>query len=132
MITLKFPWYASDHTLTGILGISIKTNDENSITIGDSINKVIKLGLLNRAPIKNPVLPRLIHHFANGNEINLTKKEKECASLLLTGKTSNEIAKNLFISPRTVEKHIDSLRNKTQCRRKAELIQFLYETRIHL
>lgn len=52
----------------------------------------------------------------------LSAREIDCARLVVQGKTSKEIANLLFISPRTVESHINHLKDKLFCRIKSELI----------
>lgn len=66
----------------------------------------------------------------NGNPIaclnkRLTPKENECLKLLLKGNTSKKIAKQMNISFRTVEKHIDSIREKLGCRNRLELVTLI-------
>jgi len=58
----------------------------------------------------------------------LTKREIDCARLLLKGKTNKQISDELFISLRTVETHLDSLRSKTNSNNRSELIAFLMRT----
>ncbi len=57
----------------------------------------------------------------------LTKKELNCIDYLLLGKTANEIAKILNLSPRTVEGHLNNLKNKLGCYSKSELIATLFK-----
>jgi DNA-binding NarL/FixJ family response regulator len=42
----------------------------------------------------------------------LTNREWEVARLVATGSTNDEIATRMFISRRTVEKHLDNIRSK--------------------
>jgi len=44
--------------------------------------------------------------------VKLTRREREVASLVAQGLTNREIAKNLFISERTAEYHVEQIRNK--------------------
>jgi DNA-binding CsgD family transcriptional regulator len=53
----------------------------------------------------------------------LTDKQENVLFLLVRGKTSKEIANILHISPRTVECHIDALKNKLKCLYKSDLIE---------
>lgn len=46
------------------------------------------------------------------NDIILTKKQAECLGYLLTGATSKQIAKMMKVSPRTIEAHIDTIKDK--------------------
>jgi len=68
-------------------------------------------------------------HFI-GAEINknyLSRRQLECAHLLMTGMTQKEIATHLKLSQRTVESYIENIRTKLQCRNKTELILKLAE-----
>lgn len=57
----------------------------------------------------------------------ITPRQKECALLLAQSLSTKEIAKELSISPRTVEDHLDHLRHKLQARNRYELITLLKE-----
>ncbi len=59
--------------------------------------------------------------------LKLTPREKDTLFLLKTGKTAQEIAKNLFISRRTIEKYIEHLKFKLQCEKRSEIITRLTE-----
>lgn len=56
------------------------------------------------------------------NEYYLTKREQECAHLLLLGNTAQEIALLLGLSRRTVEDYINLLKKKLNVRNKTELV----------
>ena len=58
--------------------------------------------------------------------IRLTDREKQVLRLLAEGATSAEIASELFVSLKTVNGHLDRIRDKTGCRRRAELTSFAY------
>lgn len=53
--------------------------------------------------------------------INFTRRETEILALLIEGKTSEEISKQLFISKLTVGSHRKNLLNKTSCANTAAL-----------
>lgn len=53
----------------------------------------------------------------------LTEKQQKCLFLLIRGKSQKEIAKILRISPRTVENHLDAIKNKLNCSYKSEVIE---------
>ncbi len=57
---------------------------------------------------------------------NLTKREKEIISLLVNGKTSKEIANELFISKNTVDTHRRNILEKTGLRSTVELAGFAH------
>jgi DNA-binding CsgD family transcriptional regulator len=51
----------------------------------------------------------------------LTVRERELVTLVARGWTNAQIAAQLFISVRTVGSHLDRIRDKTGCRRRADL-----------
>ncbi len=51
----------------------------------------------------------------------LTPRERELVTLIAQGLTDAEIARRLVISVRTVRSHLDRIRDKTGCRRRADL-----------
>jgi len=50
----------------------------------------------------------------------LTKREAEVLSLLAGGSTNNEIAEQLSLSVRTVERHVENIYSKIHARRRAD------------
>lgn len=57
----------------------------------------------------------------------LSKREWEIVPLYLKGYSASQIAKQLFLSTRTIENYIDNLKNKLGCFTKRELIEKLTE-----
>jgi two-component system NarL family response regulator len=57
----------------------------------------------------------------------LQGRELEVLRLVVQGKTDNEIGRELFISPRTVQNHLTRIREKTGLRRRAELTRWAVE-----
>jgi DNA-binding CsgD family transcriptional regulator len=51
----------------------------------------------------------------------LSARERELVTLVAQGRTDAQIAKQLYISNRTVRSHLDRIRDKTSCRRRADL-----------
>jgi serine/threonine-protein kinase PknK len=51
----------------------------------------------------------------------LSRRERELVTLVAQGRTDAQIAGQLFISIRTVRSHLDRIRDKTGCRRRADL-----------
>jgi non-specific serine/threonine protein kinase len=51
----------------------------------------------------------------------LSARERELVTLVAQGRTDAEIAAQLYISIRTVRSHLDRIRDKTGCRRRADL-----------
>jgi len=60
-------------------------------------------------PAAAPGLPRL------------SARERELVTLVARGRTDAQIAEQLYISVRTVRSHLDRIRDKTGCRRRADL-----------
>jgi len=60
-------------------------------------------------PAPTPALPRL------------SPRERELITLVAEGRTDAQIAAQLYITVRTVSSHLDRIRDKTGCRRRADL-----------
>lgn len=57
-------------------------------------------------------------------ETGLSAREVEVLRLLCAGDSDQQIAASLFISIKTVQSHLDRIRDKTGCRRRAELLRY--------
>jgi DNA-binding CsgD family transcriptional regulator len=62
-----------------------------------------------KPPPPAPALPRL------------SPRERELITLVAQGRTDAQIAAQLYITVRTVTSHLDRIRDKTGCRRRADL-----------
>ena len=58
---------------------------------------------------------------AAGRAGRLSARERELVTLVAQGRTNAQIAAQLYISVRTVGSHLDRIRDKTGCRRRADL-----------
>ncbi len=58
----------------------------------------------------------------------LSPRERELVTLVARGDTNTQIADKLFISVRTVGSHLDRIRDKTGCRRRADLTRLALQT----
>jgi len=67
--------------------------------------------------LTDPVPPQL----AAPGSGQLSARERELVALVAQGRTNAEIAAQLYISVRTVSSHLDRIRDKTGCRRRADL-----------
>ena len=56
--------------------------------------------------------------------VNLSPREREVLTLICKGKTNTEIAKDLFLSNRTIENHRAKLLQKTNSKNTAQLVVF--------
>lgn len=65
------------------------------------------------------------HHYTlndNQNKYELTSRECECVFLLIRGKSAKEIGALLSLSKRTIESYIENIKNKMDCKNKAEIL----------
>lgn len=69
----------------------------------------------------------LLRKTADDNTHGLTPRELEVLGLLATGKTNKEIAADLFISERTVDRHVSNILAKLNVSSRAAATAFAYE-----
>jgi len=88
----------------------------------------IRTVMLGERVFSRSVLNRLEGKAQSSSEgdmpISLTKREEEIVALVAKGMTSQEIAKKLFISPRTVETHRARIMDKLGVNNAAGLVRF--------
>jgi predicted ATPase/DNA-binding CsgD family transcriptional regulator len=65
---------------------------------------------------------------APGGAVNLSARERELVTLVAQGRTDAQIAAELYISVRTVRTHLDRIRDKTGCRRRADLTRLALQS----
>src|SRR5205814_5224046 len=58
----------------------------------------------------------------------LTEREREVMALVAAGRTNDEIAAELFISPATAKTHVSRAMSKLGARDRAQLVVLAYET----
>jgi len=58
----------------------------------------------------------------------LSVRERELVTLVAQGRTNAQIAAQLYISVHTVSWHLDRIRDKTGCRRRADLTRLILST----
>lgn len=63
-------------------------------------------------------------------EIHVSNREKEVLALICKGYSNNEIAEELFISPKTVDNHRTNLLSKTHTKNSANLVMFAIKNHI--
>ena len=63
--------------------------------------------------------------------LNLTARELACANLLVKGLSARLIAEALFLSPRTIETHLNRLKEKLHCHSKTELISKINDLNLY-
>ena len=114
VLSIKTPWYNEDNKLIGLFGCSIILG-QNSLA--ENLMKLSQLGLLNPTQVL----------MTTSEKSQLTKRQLQCAQLLIQGKTTKEIARQINLSPRTVEHYLEHLKDKFNCRNKTELVIKLTE-----
>jgi len=78
--------------------------------------------------VLQPVISSFIHTTPAAGAINvynkLTDREKEVFNLMVKGRSRNEIAATLHISPKTVDRHRSNLLEKLNLRKEVEIQEF--------
>ena len=79
-------------------------------------------------PERRPLTKRMAHRTAADEAAAMTPglarlspREQELVNLVAQGRTDAQIAAQLYITVRTVGSHLDRIRDKTGCRRRADL-----------
>jgi DNA-binding CsgD family transcriptional regulator len=60
----------------------------------------------------------------------LSARERELVTLVASGRTDTQIAQQMYISVRTVRSHLDRMRDKTGCRRRADLTRLALQAHL--
>ena len=84
-----------------------------SLTIEQAVQYAFQLPLL-QPPVNQPE--------------HLTRRETEVARLIAAGKTNGEIAQELVLSKRTVEKHIANIRAKLDFNQRSQIVRWAFDT----
>ncbi len=71
--------------------------------------------------LKQKNAPQQVKFNINGFPISFTRREFDCLQYLIQGNSAKETAKQLLISPRTVENYLENIKQKTFSRTKIEL-----------
>ena len=114
-ISMKLPWFNSENKIIGIAGFSI-FNQNNSLAT--SLTLLSQLGFLNSEKESLARLPGL-----SLKNIYISRRELEVLEHVVRGKSARLIALDLDISKRTVETHIEHIKNKLGVTNKSELIE---------
>lgn len=113
----KMPLCDHKGEIIGVFGLStivaLEKSETHFFTFQNSV--------LKDEPTKN------IGFFEN---IKLPKRQKECVYHLVRGMTAKQIAKELDLSPRTVEYYIEKAKNRLLCNSRSELIAKIVGTRL--
>jgi len=124
-LSIRMPWYNDDNKVNGLFVCSIILG-KNSLD--ESLSHMAKLGILSssyqRSSTPSPLPTDFSDYQKNylTNEFKLSKRELICLELYVYGKTAKEISRILYLSNRTIENYIQSVKNKMQAPRKTDLI----------
>ena len=78
-------------------------------------------------PLSGNLLPKKFYFETHDSQSYLTKRQVECVIELVKGKSNRDIANSLSISPRTVDSHIESLRQKVGVSQRSQLIKYFID-----
>ena len=113
----------------GVKGYILKDSDTYRILKG--IDAVIRGELFVDSHISNKVISKLMNKEINSKykvEVddykNLSLREQEILNLLVEGLSVKDIAKQLYISSKTVETHKSSIMNKLKCTSLVGLVRY--------
>lgn len=107
----------------GAKGYLLKNVTESELV--EAISKVYRGHYYYGIEIQKAMANTIFHTL--GNTPRLTKREKQILKLIVSGKTTNKIADELFISPLTVETHRRNLMKKMNASNTASLVKIAIE-----
>ncbi len=114
VIGMKFPWYYEDN-LIGLFGFCINIQKKSLQQFAKTMTAFLSTGLLGST--HSLIIPKI-----NEQTVYFTGREKEILKYILTGKTARQISLILSISCRTVEHHIENIKQKAGCVTKYDLL----------
>lgn len=111
IVSRKYPLYDQKNEIQGIIG---------NVTIASSPQL-----LRNMSELQNVDFEISLQNFYEEPDFTstLSKRESVCLFYLVRGKSAQDIANILHISKRTVEKHIENIKDKLNCKKKSEVIE---------
>lgn len=126
--------YLNQALNAGALGYLLKNSDISELIEG--VRNVAKGKQVFSGPISKLMTEKYIRSAQYGKQAippqqpKLTRREKEILINIADGKTSQEIADTLFISPRTVDTHRANLIQKLEVKNSAGLVRYAIENDI--
>jgi len=106
-----------------IIGISCHCIEVNNLIL----NEITKyLGKLDPVTASGRwVSKKAANYYLNSQypNLHLTNRQSECLFHLIRGRSAKEIARVLKLSVRTVESHIEDIKNKMDCCHKSEIVE---------
>lgn len=135
LTTFDIDEYVYEALRAGASGFLLKDTEPSQLI--DAI-RIVAAGEALLAP---SVTRRLITEFAARPEVRrahpadlaaLTERELEVLTLVARGRSNDEIAADLFISPATAKTHVSRVMMKLHARDRAQLVVIAYESRLVL
>lgn len=119
LISQKKPFKDQQNKISGVAVSAMEVTSKEINSIIFHLNKTLAL-----YKSETELLTNGRNYYLHNNycDSNLTKREAECFFYFLQGRTAKEIANILFISKRTVEKHIVNIKDKFNVKKKSDLI----------
>lgn len=131
MIVEKIPHIkvlmVSNHSERSIISESISNGAKGYLLKNATMNEFLNaiLEVINGKQVFSKEVQTILEKpliLSNESKPRLTKREKEIVKLLMSGKTNNIIAEELFLSPFTVETHRKNIMQKFDAKNLMELI----------
>lgn len=103
---------------------SVISLDDSDKVIYEQLFKLLlqHFGIKRKSNIVLSSAESLRLELVNTHKIKFSKRELECLYHLCKGKTAKQTASIMQLSPRTVETHLENIRNKAKCGNKLEVI----------
>lgn len=131
LTTFELDEYVFEALRHGASGFLLK--DAEPIALLDAIRVVAEGGSL----LAPSVTRRVIEHFGTGASgrrtphpqlVHLTEREREMVAWVATGRSNQEIAERLVVSPDTVRTHVSRAMVKLHARDRAQLVVFAIQS----
>ncbi|MBE9222711.1 response regulator transcription factor [Cyanobacterium stanieri LEGE 03274] len=74
--------------------------------------------------------PRTNNNHIPSCTLHLTQREKEVLALIIEGLSNVQIAHQLYLSPKTIEKYVANLLKKTDSQNRTELVAFAFKNHL--
>jgi DNA-binding CsgD family transcriptional regulator len=121
-LSIKSPLKNSANNTIGVCGLTFRLEDKTPLC--DFLSAINQLKAY---PTQLPIELIINKLYLNPHYQLLSAREKECANYLINRMTAKEIAGKLNISYKTVENHIENIKQKLHCCRRSKLINMLIE-----
>jgi len=131
LTTFDIDDYVYDALEAGASGFLLKD------ALPEDLVRAVRIVASGDALLSPSVTRRLIAEFAgrpaqrrvSGKDLqSLTEREREVLALVGVGKSNDEIAADLFVSPATIKTHVSRVMSKLYARDRAQLVVAAYES----